>query len=68
MHVNVKLDVALSSDDNLRSLSISNNDGEQLNDKAKRDFLEDLQANGYIYLPLGDCDNFDPKTGCKGHG
>lgn len=34
--------------------------------EVKRGFLEEL-AKGNDYLPLGDCDNFDPKQGCLGH-
>jgi hypothetical protein len=34
--------------------------------EVKAGFLDEL-AEGNLFLPLGDCDNFDPKEGCKGH-
>lgn len=30
-------------------------------------FFREQQAMGRRVLPLGDCDNFDYQTGCKGH-
>lgn len=33
---------------------------------AKAILLDEL-AKGNLYIPVGDCDNFDPQTGCKGH-
>lgn len=35
-------------------------------DKAK-EFLFDELAKGNLYMPIGECDNFDPKQGCLGH-
>lgn len=32
-----------------------------------REFLLDELAQGHELLPFGECDNFDWKTGCKGH-
>lgn len=32
-----------------------------------RECLMDELAQGHEFLPLGDCDNFDYKTGCRGH-
>lgn len=32
-----------------------------------RDVLMDELANGHEYIPVGPCDNFDFKIGCKGH-
>lgn len=29
-------------------------------------FLDHL-TKGHEFLPMGDCDNFDFKTGCRGH-
>jgi hypothetical protein len=31
------------------------------------EFLCDKLADGWEVLPIGDCDNFDKKTGCPGH-
>jgi hypothetical protein len=35
--------------------------------KQVREFFTEQLAQGHEVLPLGDCDNFDYKTGCKGH-
>lgn len=32
-----------------------------------RDFLLDQLSIGHEVLPMAECDNFDYKTGCKGH-
>lgn len=32
-----------------------------------RDVLMDELANGHDFIPFGHCDNFDFKSGCKGH-
>lgn len=32
-----------------------------------RDALLDELAQGHDFIPVGQCDNFDFKTGCKGH-
>jgi len=32
-----------------------------------RNALMDELAQGHEVIPLGECDNFDFKTGCKGH-
>ena len=32
-----------------------------------KSFLREQLAMGRRVLPLGDCDNFDYQTGCKGH-
>jgi len=32
-----------------------------------RNFLLDELSKGHEVLPFGDCDNFDWKTGCRGH-
>lgn len=43
-------------------------DGRQLNTvKEVRAFLNEQLALGRRVLPIGDCDNFDYQTGCKGH-
>jgi len=46
---------------------VRDNNGKMLTPTEVKDgFLEEL-AQGHDYLPLGDCDNFDFKEGCKGH-
>lgn len=42
-------------------------DGRRMTDREAKDRLKLLQAKGWRVFPLGDCDNFDPQTGCKGH-
>ncbi len=31
------------------------------------DYLCDKLAAGWEKIPIGECDDFDPKTGCRGH-
>lgn len=46
---------------------VRDGDGKMLSPaEVKRGFLDEL-IKGNEYLPLGDCDNFDPKHGCLGH-
>lgn len=35
--------------------------------KEVKSFLQDHLNAGHEVLPMGDCDNFDYKTGCRGH-
>ena len=43
-------------------------DGKRLDTvQEARAFLRDQLALGRRVLPMGDCDNFDYQTGCKGH-
>jgi len=35
--------------------------------KEIREFLEYQLAMDHEVLPMGDCDDFDYKTGCRGH-
>lgn len=35
--------------------------------KEIRNFLQGQLAMGRRVLPMGDCDNFDYQTGCRGH-
>jgi hypothetical protein len=43
-------------------------DGITLNTVSEiRAFLKHQLALGRKVLPMGDCDNFDYQTGCKGH-
>lgn len=32
-----------------------------------KSFFQEQLDMGHEFLPLGDCDNFDYKSGCKGH-
>jgi len=42
-------------------------DGRSLTHEEAREYLYDCLAKGWRVIPYGDCDNFDYKTGCKGH-
>lgn len=43
-------------------------DGKALNTIPEiKNFLREQLDMGREFLPCGDCDNFDYKTGCKGH-
>lgn len=41
--------------------------GRYLSPDATREWLMDRLSEGHEVLPLGDCEGFDPKTGCPGH-
>jgi hypothetical protein len=43
------------------------NDGKPMTSDEVRNKLMDELAKGHEVIPLGECDNFDLKTGCKGH-
>lgn len=43
-------------------------DGKQLQSAGEvKEFLMDQLSQGHEVLPMADCDNFDWKTGCRGH-
>lgn len=45
-----------------------NVDGRTLETEQEvRAFLREQRAMGRRVLPMGDCDNFDYQTGCRGH-
>jgi hypothetical protein len=54
------------SDRQLRGL-FTRDDGTAPTAREARDYLRLEQAKGREVLPIGDCDNFDYKTGCRGH-
>lgn len=35
-------------------------------DEAKRYLLDEI-GKGRLVIPMGECDNFDYQTGCRGH-
>jgi hypothetical protein len=43
------------------------NDGLPMTRREAFDGLCDELSKGHEKLPMGDCDNFDWKTGCRGH-
>jgi len=44
-----------------------NKDGSRATAKQVEHFMLDQLAMGRKVVPMGDCDNFDYQTGCKGH-
>lgn len=47
--------------------SCKGTDGKPMTVDQVQDFLLDELAQGHEAYPMGECDNFDWKTGCKGH-
>ena len=41
--------------------------GRKIPHDEARDYLYDCLAKGWRVIPMGECDNFDYQTGCKGH-
>jgi hypothetical protein len=46
---------------------ITKKDGTPFSPSGLREMFMDLLSEGKEVIPIGDCDNFDFKTGCKGH-
>jgi len=46
---------------------LTDDDGKRLTAEEAKEYLLDELAKGHEVLPLGECTNFDWKTGCKGH-
>jgi hypothetical protein len=68
MHVGISVRGALSQ--SKRVLGRMFNDkktGRRLSAEEAREQLYDFLAQGFEYIPMGECDNWDPKSGCKGH-
>ncbi len=42
-------------------------DGSHMKPDEARAALLQKVSEGFDYLPIGDCDHFDPKHGCLGH-
>jgi hypothetical protein len=39
----------------------------ELTEREAKAELLDMLANGQRFMVMGQCDNFDPNIGCKGH-
>lgn len=65
MSLEIKLVLKLGND-SLKGLFDKDN-GQSCTHKEAEDYLLECLAKGWEVLPIGDCDNFDYKTGCKGH-
>ena len=42
-------------------------DGRTMSPREAKQALLDALSDGHLFIPIGDCDNFDPKKGCLGH-
>ena len=42
-------------------------DGKPCTHEEAIDYLMDCLSKGWEVIPMGECDNFDYKEGCKGH-
>lgn len=51
----------------LKHFFVDNETGKQLTPDQAREYLMDMLSEGKEVIPVGECDNFDYKTGCKGH-
>jgi hypothetical protein len=47
---------------------ITKKDGTPFTPAELKEALYDELAKGHEVIPMGECDNFDHKTGCRGHG
>lgn len=66
-HVCLSIEGAIRNAKDLKGC-ITLDDGRVLNTVAEiREFMRVQLAMGRKVLPIGDCDNFDYQTGCKGH-
>lgn len=63
----LSIEGALNQRKNLKGL-MEDDHGNPFTDKEVRMYLKQAQSEGKRVLSMGDCDNFDYQTGCKGHG
>lgn len=47
--------------------TMKTDDGKWFTPAEVRDYFIECLSEGILYLPMGDCDKFDPKNGCPGH-
>lgn len=67
VHMCLNIEGAIRNAKDLKGC-ITTDDGKVLNTVAEiREFMRGQLAMGRKVLPIGDCDNFDYQTGCKGH-
>lgn len=65
-HVSLNIEGGIKNAKDLRGCIVV--DGRPLMTvKEVREFLRGQLALGRRVLPMGECDNFDYQTGCKGH-
>jgi hypothetical protein len=42
-------------------------DGRRMSADEAKSYLLEMLAQGKRFIPVGECDNFDFNSGCKGH-
>lgn len=47
--------------------SFEDDEGRPMSMAEARAYLLEEQAKGHKVIPVGDCDDFDYQTGCRGH-
>lgn len=52
---------------NRASKAFTTDDGRPMTPQQVRSSLLELLGKGHEVMPLGECDNFDKKKGCRGH-
>ncbi len=68
-HMNLSVKGALKQVPKNNKPSFANNDdGTPMTNNQLRAYLQKADFEGKRVLPIGDCDNFDDQTGCRGHG
>lgn len=61
------LNIAGALRDNATLRSFTDSNGKPMPVEDVETALLAKLADGWRVYPMGDCDNFDPQTGCKGH-
>jgi hypothetical protein len=67
-HCSLSIAGALKQIPNNDRQSFADDDnGRPLTNRQLRTILQEAHAEGKRVLPMGDCNNFDYQTGCRGH-
>jgi len=67
-HMCLDIEGALNWTKNNNKKSFANHDdGRPMTNRELRQHLMDSAFEGKRVLPMGECDNFDYQTGCRGH-
>ncbi len=66
---NVRGTLCQSDEELKRMVGLLRHDGQAARNVAEvRRFLVEALDAGFDYIPVPECDNFDRKKGCMGHG
>ena len=67
-HMRVDLKGALMNwQDSQWAACVKDDDGHLMTPREVKKRFIDLIGQGTLFVPMGDCDNFDQVEGCKGH-